>query len=89
MSENTKLKTRCPKKDTTSTKKDISLSKNYMFSETEVAKLANCSVSYVKKLRSGVVDTKSNLAQRVLAIDELANNSKSILIQEIERIVKL
>lgn len=75
MSENTKIKSRCPK--------------NYAFSEKEVSAISSVSVSYVKKLRAGLVSTKSAKAQRVLEIDKIANENKSLLIQEIKRIVKI
>lgn len=68
-------KTRCPK--------------NYTLSEIEVSILAGCSVSYVKKLRANTVNTKSRKAQQILAIDQIANDGKSLLIKEIERIVKI
>lgn len=51
--------------------------------------MANCSISYVKQLRVGLVDQNSALAQRVLEIDKIAEDGKSLLLQEIERIVKL
>lgn len=73
MSKDTKLKTRCPKK--------------YALKESEVASIAGVSVSYVKKLRAATVNTETPQAQRVLTIDELANQNKSNLIQEIKRIV--
>lgn len=63
--------------------------KNYRLTASEVADLAGCSVSYVKKLRAGLVDQKSPLAQRVLAVDMMAEDGSNLLIKEIERIVKL
>jgi predicted transcriptional regulator len=63
--------------------------KKYQLTAAEVADMAGCSESYVKKLRADLVDTKSPLARRVLAIDTIAEDGKSLLIQEIERIVKL
>lgn len=61
----------------------------YQLTSHEVAEIAGCSVSYVKKLRAGLVNDKSKLAQKVLSVDVIAQDGKSLLIQEIERIVKL
>jgi hypothetical protein len=63
--------------------------KNYRLTATEVAGMAGCSVSYVKKLRAGLVDNKSPLAQRVQVIDLMAEDGSNLLIKEIERIVKI
>ena len=63
--------------------------KKYQLTALEVADIAGCSVSYVKKLRAELVDNKSNLAKKVIDIDRIANDGKSLLIQEVERIVKL
>lgn len=63
--------------------------KKYQLTASQVADMAGCSESYVKKLRANLVDTKSQLAKRVLGIDSIAEDGKSLLIQEIERIVKL
>ncbi|NCP83800.1 MAG: hypothetical protein GW823_02635 [Bacteroidetes bacterium] len=76
MSKDTNKKTRSPKK-------------NYVLSEKEVAKLAGCSVTYVKKIREGSVDIKSPLSQRISAIDEIAFGSKNLLMEEIKRVVNL
>lgn len=75
MSKDKIKKTRCPK--------------NYALKETEVATLGGVSVSYVKKIRAGFAQPNTPKAQRVLVIDKIANQNKSTLIQEIERIVKL
>ena len=74
MVKDTNKKSRCPKK-------------NYVFTENEVAELAGCSVSYVKQIRVGQCSVSSPLAQKVLAIDKIADESKSALKEEIERIV--
>lgn len=58
-----------------------------MLSEKEVAALAGCSITYVKKVRNGSVDIKSPLSLRIAAIDETAQEGKSLLIKEIERVV--
>lgn len=63
--------------------------KNYRLTASEVADIAGCSVSYVKKLRTGLVDQKSPLAQRVIAVDVLAEDGSNLLIKEIERIIKI
>lgn len=76
MSKDTNKKTRC-------------LKKSYVLSEKEVAKLAGCSVSYVKKIREGSVDIISPLAKRIASIDEVAFDTKSLLIEEIKRAVNL
>ena len=76
MSKYKNKKSRCPKK--------------YDLTAKEVSKLAGCSVSAVKQIRTGNYSAQdSSLAKRVLAIDEVANSSKSLLIKEIEKAVKL
>lgn len=76
MAKYTKQKSRCPKK--------------YDFTAKEVSALAGCSVSTVKQIRTcNYPNMKSPLALRVIAIDKIANNSKSLLIKEIEKVVKL
>lgn len=63
--------------------------KNYQLTAKEVAELAGCSESYVKKLRARLVSIDTPLARQVLAIDLLANDGKNHLIREIERIVTI
>ena len=63
--------------------------KNYQLTAREVAEMAGCSESYVKKLRARLVSIDTPLARQVLAIDILANHGKNALIREIERIVTL
>lgn len=75
MSKDKNKKTRC--------------TKNYRLNAREVAELADCSESYVKKLRAGIVDKNSPLARRVIAIDLMAEDGSNLLIKEIERIVKI
>ena len=75
MTKDTKRKTRCPK--------------NYTLSEVEVANLAGCSVSYVKQIRLGTCNLDTPLAKTVLEIDKIAIEGKSLLIQEIERVIQL
>jgi predicted transcriptional regulator len=61
----------------------------YQLTAQEVAGIAGCSVSYVKKLRAGIVNMESDLAKKVLSVDTIAESGKSLLIKEIERLVKL
>jgi predicted transcriptional regulator len=75
MAKDTNKKSRCTKK--------------YLLTAQGVADMIGCSTSYVKKLRAGIVDTKSPLARRVLAVDLLAEDGSNMLLKEIERIVKL
>lgn len=75
MNEYKNKKTRCTKK--------------YLLTAKQVAEMAGCSESYVKKLRSGNVDNSSTLAKQVTAIDLLGNDGKNAMIKEIERIVTL
>lgn len=63
--------------------------KKYRLTSKEVADIVGCSTSYVKQLRTGAVDNKSALARRVQAVDIYANEGGSMLVKEIERIVKL
>lgn len=63
--------------------------KKYQLTAEEVAKMADCSVSYVKKLRADLVDKRSDLAIRVTSIDTIANDGKNLLLQEVERLIKL
>ena len=63
--------------------------KNYRLTAQEVSEMAGVSVSYVKKIRAGLVNRDTALARQVLAIDLLANDGTNHLIKEIERIVTL
>ncbi len=60
-----------------------------MFSAEEVAQMAGCSISAVKQIRQGTYTSNTGLVERVEAIDEIAELNKSLLIEEIERVVKL
>lgn len=66
--------------------------KNYVLQAKEVADIANVSESYVKQVRtaetSGVA-IKSEKAKTIQAIDVSAQQNKSILIQELKKIVNL
>lgn len=75
MSKDKNKKSRCPK--------------NYQLTAAEVARIAGCSISSVKQIRVGTyIAMESSLAKRVLAIDKIAIQGKSLLIQEIERVVQ-
>jgi hypothetical protein len=63
--------------------------KKYQLTAEEVAIMADCSVSYVKKLRADLVNKNTPLATRVTAIDTIANDGKNLLLQEVERLIKL
>lgn len=63
--------------------------KNYRLTATEVAEMAGVSVSYVKKIRAGLVNKDTPLARQVLAVDLLANDGTNALIKEIERLVTI
>lgn len=58
--------------------------KNYALSEQQVAEIIPCSTSLVKKVRSGDRSTKGYLAATVLAIDEIANNKREKLIENLK-----
>ncbi len=73
MLKNTIKKSKCPK--------------NYVFTRDEVGKMARCSASYVDKIRNKKVALNTSLAKRVLAIDEIAFETKKTLQLEIENIV--
>lgn len=76
MSKYTKQKTTCPKK--------------FDLTAKEVASIAGCSVSTIKQIRAGnYPNLNTPLAKRVMALDSIANNSKSLLIKELEKVVKL
>ncbi|MGY6521981.1 MAG: hypothetical protein ACXIUD_09650 [Mongoliitalea sp.] len=68
-------------------KKTKRTKKFYRLTAEEVAELAGCSVSYVKKLRAELVNTNTPLAKQVLAIELLSNDGHKAVIKEIERIV--
>jgi len=61
--------------------------KNYVFTRNEVSRLAKCSPSYVDKIRNSKVALNTPLAKRVMAIDEIAVETKNTLQKEIENIV--
>lgn len=70
-------------------KKTKRTKKYYRLTAEEVAELAGCSVSYVKKLRADLVSKNTPLAKQVLSIELLANDGHKAVIKEIERIVSL
>lgn len=70
-------------------KKSKSTKKKYRYTSEEVAEMANCSVSYVKQIRCGAVDMKSDKARLVLAIDDILIEGNNKLLTEVERILKL
>jgi len=51
--------------------------------------MAECSESYVKKIRSAKVSLTPSKAQKVLAIDTVLHDSSNALLDEISRIVKV
>ena len=63
--------------------------KKYRYTATEVAEKAKCSVSYVKQIRCGAVDMKSDKARLVLAIDDFLIEGNNKLLEEVERILTL
>jgi len=69
--------------------KSKSTKKTYRYTSKEVAKMAKCSVSYVKQIRSGHVDTNSEKARLVLAIDDILIDGNNKLLEEVERILNL
>jgi len=69
--------------------KTKSTKKNYRYSSKEVAEMAKCSVSYVKQIRTGAVDLKSDKARLVLAIDDILIDGNNKLLEEVERILNL
>jgi len=60
---------------------------NHTLTAKEVAGIAGCSVSYVKQIRAGHVNAESALAKKVLAVDQLADGSKGLLVEEVKRIL--
>jgi len=60
--------------------------KKYRYTAAEVAEICGVSESYVKKLRVQLVDQKSIVAQKVLAVDDLLYDGGTKLLQEVERI---
>lgn len=72
MNEDKTKKTRCPKK--------------YALSESEVAEILGCSVVQVKKVRSKNRPVNSPQAKTIVAIDELANKQKSLLIYNLKNL---
>lgn len=75
MNKHTNKKSRCTKK--------------YLLTADEVRRMLGCSESYVKQVRLGKVNTDTPLAQLIIEVDNTATQTKSLFIQEIERIVKL
>ena len=71
MSEDTNKKNTCAKK--------------YRFTAKEVSVMQRCSESYVKRVRRGLVNTNTPLAQRILLTDE---RSEAIL-EEVKRLVTI
>lgn len=67
--------------------KSKSTRKLYRYSSEEVAEMAHCSVSYVKKIRAGIVDLNTSKAQLVLEIDSILADGSTKLLEEVERIL--
>lgn len=53
-----------------------------------MAELCGCSESYVKKLRLGLVETKTDKAKLVMAVDEYLYDGTTALLKEVERILQ-
>ena len=70
-------------------KKTKSTKKTFRYTSKEVADMAKCSVSYVKQIRCGAVDMKSDKARLVLAIDDILIEGNNQLLEEVERILNL
>lgn len=70
-------------------KKTTCTKKKYRYTALEVAEMAECSESYVKKIRSAKVSLTPSKAQKVLAIDTVLHDSSNALLDEISRIVKV
>jgi len=68
--------------------KTKSTKKIYRYTSEEVANMANCSVSYVKKLRAGIAEQNTDKARMVIAIDDLLMDGSNKLLEEVERILK-
>ena len=59
----------------------------YRYTSREVARLTGVSISYVKKIRAGLVDTTSPKAQQVMLVDDILYDGSTKLLQEVERIL--
>lgn len=59
----------------------------YRYSSEEVANMAHCSISYVKKIRNGIVDLHTHKAQLVINIDAILEEGSNKLLEEVERIL--
>lgn len=71
------------------TNKETKRPKKYRYTESEIAGIIGCSVSYVKKVRSRSVNMNTPLSRRILATDEVLTDGGNKLLKEVERILSL
>lgn len=61
--------------------------KRYRFTAEEIADIAGCTTGYVKKIRAGVVRTRSAKARRVLSADDLLREGGDELLKGAKEIL--
>lgn len=66
-----------------------SCTKNYLRPAKEVAQIAQCSESYVLKIRNGSREDNSAKARLVREIDQITYEGTNKLIESIKQLVKL
>lgn len=70
-------------------KKTTSTKKSYRYTSKEVAIMCDCSESLVKKIRGGFIgNMKTEKVRLVLEVDTLLYDGSSMLLAEVERILK-
>jgi len=67
-------------------KKSTCTKNRYPLTAADNARLAGCSISYVKKLRAGLVNRNSPKARVVLALDDLASRGTDVMMSELEKL---
>lgn len=73
MSKDNNKKTRRPKK--------------YRYTSKEVAAVLDCSDSYVKQVRAGIVELNSTLAQRILAVDKGLDTAANKVLSDLNQTI--
>ena len=70
-------------KTTKNPRRSNNQTKVYRYNSNEVSEIAQCSVSYVRKVRAGLVNTDTPVAKRVLQIDKLLDDMCQHLLDEV------
>lgn len=63
--------------------------KIYRYTSQEVAEMAGCSESLVKKVRAGSVKVHSHMTQKIQLLDDVLQDANNKLIKEVENLIRI